>query len=131
MTENKKNQESFEHGDSQNGVKSDVRLIVPPVDIQETAESYILRLDIPGADKKNISAQINDDTLSVSARVDSYFEKDTALFYDNSMPMEYRREFSLANDVDTTAVNALYDLGVLTLTLKKKQQCLPKEIEVM
>jgi HSP20 family molecular chaperone IbpA len=123
-------QKLYEDNGSQEGSNDTVRTIVPRVEIQETGDSYILRLDIPGADKNNIKAQIEEGRLHISAFVDSYFEKDATLLYDDSMPMEYQREFSLANNVDTTAVNAVYELGVLTVILKKKQQFLPKEIAI-
>ncbi len=130
MITNEKDRMLYEDNGSQENPKIAVRTIVPPVEIQEAGDSYILRLDIPGADKNNIKAQIDDGRLHITASVDSYFEKDATLLFDDSMPMEYQREFSLANDVDTTAVNAVYELGVLTVTLKKKQQFLPKEIAI-
>lgn len=129
MKENKLQKQNADNGVQVNSGKS-VRTIIPAVDIHETTDSYIVRLDIPGAEKNNIKAQINEGHLSVTASVDPYFKGDATLFYDDSMPMEYRREFSLANNVDTTMVDATYELGVLTLTLKKKQQFLPKEIAI-
>ncbi|MDE3059318.1 MAG: Hsp20/alpha crystallin family protein, partial [Bacteroidota bacterium] len=104
-----------------------VRTMVPPVDIQEASDSYIVRFDIPGTDKNKIKVQIEEGSLNVSASVDPYFEKNAVLFYHGSLPREYRREFSLGNNIDTTTVNAVYELGVLTVTLKKKQQFLPIE----
>ena len=88
------------------------------------------RLDIPGSDKESIVAQINASTLTVSAKVQERFTRETALVYDNALPAEYRREFSLADDVETQTVDAVYELGVLKITLKKKQQFLPKEIKI-
>ncbi len=46
-----------------------VRVLRPSVDIQELADSYVVRLDIPGAEKESISAQINEATLTVTAKV--------------------------------------------------------------
>ncbi|MGA9408797.1 MAG: Hsp20/alpha crystallin family protein [Bacteroidota bacterium] len=106
------------------------RVLRPAVDIQELADSYIVRLDIPGSDKESIVAQINASTLTVSAKVQERFTRETALVYDNALPAEYRREFSLADDVETQTVDAVYELGVLKITLKKKQQFLPKEIKI-
>ena len=106
------------------------RVVRPSVDIQELADSYVVRLDVPGSDKESIVAQINESTLTVSAKVKERFTQESTLLYDNSLPAEYRREFSLADDVETQTVDAVYELGVLKITLKKKQQFLPKEIKI-
>jgi Molecular chaperone (small heat shock protein) len=107
-----------------------VRVLCPAADIQELADSYVVRLDLPGAERESIVAQVNESTLTVSAKVPEYFKQDAALLYDDSLPAEYRREFSLADNVETQTVDAVYELGVLKITLKKKQQFLPKEIKI-
>ena len=106
------------------------RVLRPAVDIQELADSYVVRLDIPGAEKESIDAHIDKSTLTVSAKVQERFKRETGIVYDGSLPAEYRREFVLADDVETQAVDAAYELGVLKITLKKKQQFLPKEIKI-
>ena len=107
-----------------------VRTLRPAVDIQELADSYIVRLDVPGADKESITARVDNLTLVVTARVPEYFKRDAELLFDDSLPTEYRREFSLAENVDTQSVEAVYDLGVLKVTLRKKSQFLPREIKI-
>ncbi|HTR80804.1 MAG TPA: Hsp20/alpha crystallin family protein [Bacteroidota bacterium] len=107
-----------------------VWVIRPAVEIQELPDSYVVRLDIPGADKESITARINQATLTVSAKVSDVFERGASQLSGDSRPAEYRREFSLAENVDTGTVDALYDLGVLKVTLRKKQRFLPREIKI-
>jgi HSP20 family protein len=114
----------------QNAAKATVRTLVPSVDIQELPELYIIRLDIPGAEKESIKAQVDERTLTIAATVAAYFKENPGLLYDDSVVSEYRREFTLAENIDTQNIEAVYDLGVLTVTLKKKQQFLPKEISI-
>jgi HSP20 family protein len=115
---------------SEAGGSQTVRVLRPDVDIQELADSFVVRLDIPGADKETIAARVIQSTLTVSARVPEYFKRDAELLYDSSLPNEYRREFTIADNVDTQTVEALYDLGVLKVTLQKKRQFLPREIKI-
>jgi HSP20 family protein len=103
-------------------LEKNVQTIIPAVDIVETKNGYTVTLDIPGAQKDRIKAQVEENTLKVTASVEQGNETEEA--------REYRREFSLANDVDLNSVEAAYDLGVLTITLKKKIQYLPKEITI-
>ncbi len=109
-----------------NGAEKSVHTLVPAVDIVETKGSYIVKLDIPGAVKDKIKAQIDDNTLHVSALIADYIE----IGKESEPVREYRREFSLANDVDVNTIDAQYELGVLTITLNKKPQFLPKEITI-
>jgi len=111
-------------------VNGDARVLRPAVDIQELADSYVVRLDAPGAKKDTITAQVNGSTLTVSAKVPAYFRPDAESLFGNRSAIEYRREFVLADDVDTGTVSALYELGVLKVTLQKKRQFLPKQIQI-
>ena len=114
-------------GSSENSPR---RTLVPAVDIQELADSYVVRLDIPRAEKETIVARVIDATLTVTADVPAYFTPDAIVTHDDSIPAEYRREFSLADNIDPQSIDAAYELGVLRIILKKKQQYLPKEIKI-
>jgi HSP20 family protein len=107
-----------------------VRSVLPGVDIQELPASYVLRLDMPGVEKEAIKAHVNERVLTVSGTAPAYFKQDAALLFDDSVATEYHREFTLADNVDVQSVDAVYEFGVLTVTLKKKSQFLPKEISV-
>jgi HSP20 family protein len=109
-----------------NGSEKTVHTLVPAVDIRETKNSYVVTLDIPGAEKERIKAQIENNTLIVTASI----EETAGAVRAADVVQEYRREFSLANDVDMHTVEAKYELGVLSITLNKKAQFLPKEITI-
>jgi HSP20 family protein len=106
------------------------RTVVPGVEIRELPTAYLLRLDMPGVEKDAIKAQVNERVLTVSGKASAYFKPDAKLLFDDSVVTEYQREFTLADDVDIQSVDASYELGVLSVTLKKKQQYQPKEIVV-
>ncbi len=102
-----------------------VHSLIPAVNIVETPKAYVVTLDIPGAVKEKISADINNNVLTVTAAVAEYAAADAA-----ETAKQYRREFTLANDIDVSSVDAQYELGVLTITLHKKEQFLPKQIRI-
>jgi HSP20 family protein len=113
-----------------NQTRPAARRIVPMADVQELPQSYVVRMDMPGAARDHIKAQIEEGILTVEVTVEPYFQKDATLLLDDSLPIEYHRKFSLAEDVDQQAVDAAYDLGVLTITLNKKQHFLPRAIAI-
>ncbi|MEW6062602.1 MAG: Hsp20/alpha crystallin family protein [Bacteroidota bacterium] len=110
-----------------NGSEKQVQTFIPAVDIVETKNSYIVKLDLPGANKEHIKAQLDRNTLVVCAPLQDYLATEKGK---EQPKKEYRREFTLANDVDLNTIDAQYELGVLTITLNKKSQFLPKEITI-
>jgi len=108
-----------------NTVEKIVYTLVPAVDIVETKNSYVVKLDIPGAAKDKIKAQIEENSLVVTADIADIAQGDN-----EETAKRYHREFSLANDIDLNSIDAKYELGVLTVMLNKKPQFLPKEITI-
>jgi HSP20 family protein len=99
--------------------------VTPAVNIVETPVSFVVTLDIPGAAKELIKANIENNTLAIVADV-----VDATASAAGAPAKQYRRDFSLANDIEINSVEAQYELGVLTITLKKKQQYVPKQITI-
>lgn len=97
--------------------------MVPAVNIIETPDAFIVTLDVPGAEKEHITARIEGQTLTVQADITSDADA-------NGTKRQYRREFSLAQDIDVNTVDARYELGVLTVTLKKNGSAIPHTIQV-
>jgi len=108
-----------------NSAEKNVYALVPAVDIVETKNSYVVKLDIPGAAKDKIKAQIEENSLVVTADIADFTQGENA-----ETAKQYHREFSLANDINLSSIDAKYELGVLTVTLNKKPQFLPKEITI-
>ncbi len=108
-----------------NGNEKSVHTLVPAVDIVEKKGSYVVTLDLPGAAKDKIKAQIEENTLLVTAELSEFMQTENA-----EVVHQYHREFSLANDVDANTIDAKFELGVLTIELNKKAQFLPKEITI-
>ena len=96
-------------------------------DITDEGDHYTLEADLPGFDKKDISLDINGDTLTINAERRSekkVKEKDKYIRSERSYG-KYVREFDVSS-VDTEKIKAKYDNGVLTLKLPKKNGSLPE-----
>ena len=108
---------------------NDKKVIMPPVDVYETPEKYLIVLDMPGAVKDSIEITAEGDTLSVKA--------DTVPVAGNWKPVvtefetgTYRRVFTIGQKVDREKIAAKYESGVLTLELDKSEAVKPRKIEV-
>jgi HSP20 family protein len=104
---------------------------VPPVDIYEDEHKVVLKLEIPGMQKEDLDIRVENNTLTV--RGERKFEKDEK--EENFHRVERRygsfyRAFTVPTTVDPNSVKADYDNGILRLSLEKKAESKPKQIQV-
>ncbi len=104
---------------------------VPPVDIYEDEHRVVLKLEVPGISKEDLDIRVENNTLTV--RGERKFEKEEK--EENFHRVERRygsfyRAFTLPNTVNTENVKADYENGVLRVTLEKRAEAKPKQIQV-
>ena len=95
-------------------------------DITEKDGRYILEADLPGFKKEDISVDIDKDCLTISAEHKSEENEEDANSYIRRERYygSYSRCFNVKG-IDTEAITAAYNDGVLTLTMPKKEPEIP------
>lgn len=106
-----------------------------PVNLRETDKTYEMSLVVPGLRKEDFKLNVSNDLLTIS--YEQKEKQDQQLKEEGWLRNEYKmqsfsRSFNLDDTVDTSKITALYDNGILHLTLPKKEnaQRLSKTIEV-
>ncbi|MBN1361067.1 MAG: Hsp20/alpha crystallin family protein [Sedimentisphaerales bacterium] len=100
----------------------------PAVDISETPEGLVLWYDMPGVRKDNVDITVDKGTLIVTGKADP--EESGAPAYRETRIGDYRREFTLPDDVDAERISAAMNVGVLTVHIAKPEQAKPKRIQI-
>lgn len=113
-------------------VRLDQQLPQIKVDVTESNGAYVVRADIPGVKKEDISVDIDGNMVSISAEVRKEKEEKqgTRVIRSERYVGSMSRSFSLAHDVDDKAAQAKYTDGVLELTLPKKSGPKPGKVVV-
>jgi HSP20 family protein len=106
------------------------RYYMPAADIFETDDALTLMLEMPGVTKNNVDVQIEDDVLRVEGKIDYSAYKDIEPVYTEYNVGHYARAFTLSNKIDQYAITARVEDGVLTLTLPKAKEALPRRIAI-
>ncbi|MGB9463533.1 MAG: Hsp20/alpha crystallin family protein [Candidatus Acidiferrum sp.] len=111
--------------------ESNLTTWAPAVDIYETEQELVVKADLPDVDPKDLDIRVENNILTI--RGERKFEK--KVNEDNYLRMEraygsFSRSFSLANTVNSEAIKADYQNGVLTLTIPKREEAKPKQIKV-
>lgn len=97
-------------------------------DIRDAGDKYLLDAELPGFNKEDISLDIKDGILTITAEHnESNDQKDDKGNYIRRERRygSFRRSFDISG-IDENTISASYQNGILELSLPKAQQVLPK-----
>ena len=106
------------------------RYYVPSTDIYETDDALTLVMEVPGVEKKDVDVRLENDTLRVEARLDFGKYEGLDPLYTEYNVGHFARAFSLSSKIDQQQISAQLEDGVLTLTLKKLREAMPRQIAI-
>lgn len=101
---------------------------VPKVDVEMKDNAYVVRADLPGITKEEVSVTYDNNVLTLTAKhQESAEEKDEKKKYicKERMNNAYCRQFAFY-DIDSEKIQATFKYGVLEIMLPKQDQ---KKIE--
>jgi HSP20 family molecular chaperone IbpA len=107
-----------------------VRYYVPYTDIFETEDALTVVMELPGAEKSAVNVSVENDVLKVEARIDVSKYQGLEPLYTEYNVGHFARSFTLSNKIDQQQIGAQLDDGVLTLTLKKANEAIPRKIAI-
>ncbi|MDP9434190.1 MAG: Hsp20/alpha crystallin family protein [Actinomycetota bacterium] len=100
------------------------------MDAYRHGEEFVVHFDLPGVDPSSIDLTVEKNVLTLTAsRGQSYGEGDEVLVAERPQG-EFRRQLFLGEQLDTDAIAADYDRGVLTLRLPVAEQAKPRKVEI-
>src|ERR687890_1079553 len=107
-----------------------VRYFVPTTDIFETEDALTVVMEVPGVDKAAVDINVENDVLKIEAKIDpSKYEGMEPLYTEYNVG-HFARSFTLSNKIDQQQISAKLEDGILTLTLKKAKEAMPRKISV-
>lgn len=94
----------------------------PRESFHESDNAWTLRLDLPGFSKTDVTLTVNNRTLQLAAETPP----------EKPFGGKFERQWKLGDDIDTTAISARLENGVLELTLPKRPDVVvqPTTIEI-
>lgn len=103
----------------------------PAVDIYETPENIVIKAELPDVDQKDIDVRIEDNLLTIRGerKHESEVKKENYHRIERYFG-SFQRSFKLPATINQEHVAAACDKGVLTVTLPKKEEVKPKQINV-
>lgn len=103
---------------------------VPRVDILETTESITLLADMPGVDEQSVDIVIEKDVLTINGAVEPENHNGFRLVHADYGTGDFRRSFTVTDEIDHDRIEAIVKNGVLKLVLPKAERAKPRKINV-
>lgn len=106
------------------------------LDVVEEDKSYTVTTSLPGVKAEDIKVNMHDDLLTIEAEIPAKTTEKTETTNGRKVLMQERawgkfsRSIRLPQTVKSDSVEAAFDNGVLTLTLPKADNVLPRSIPV-
>ncbi len=105
--------------------------IEPAVEISETDKDVVVKVQVPGVEKDQMTINLTDDHLSVRGEVHKEHEEKKKNFYRQELRYgAFERVLGLPAEVDGTKAKADLKNGVLTVTMPKSQQPKAHQVKV-
>ena len=102
---------------------------LPSVNVKENDNEFSIEVAAPGFDKTDFKIEVHNDVLTVSSEKQTENEtKDESERYTKRefSYQSFSRSFSLPLTADGDKVEAVYDKGILTVSIPKKEEAKPK-----
>jgi len=104
---------------------------LPSLEVKEDANQFLLHLDIPGMERKDLDISVHGKMLTVKGeRKEEENKKGKGYFYSERRYGSFQRSVELPAEVKEDKVVAHYKNGVLELTLPKAKKGKHKQVKV-
>ncbi len=104
---------------------------VPPTDLEETPEAFLVRLDLPGVRTEDVKVSLLGDTLTIRGERKHTIEKQEGALYRRERRYgTFERSFHLGRAVKSAEVQANFRDGVLEIRVPKADEARTREIQI-
>ncbi|MEJ2728063.1 MAG: Hsp20/alpha crystallin family protein [Deltaproteobacteria bacterium] len=103
----------------------------PPVDIYETTDGIVLKVELPGINKEDVSVEVKDNVLTLKGeRLLDPKIKDEQYYRKERSFGKFNRSFSLQETIKPDLIKASLKNGVLTVEIPRPEEEKAKQVTV-
>ena len=103
----------------------------PDIELSEDANQYVLRADLPGVTKDEVTLNFTGNVLEIkgSRKVEKE-RKEKGVYHSECRYGSFQRTIEFPSEVQSDKAKALYKDGVLEITVPKSENAKPKQIQI-
>jgi HSP20 family protein len=104
---------------------------VPPVDLVEADDHFVLKADLPGLTDEDVSIEVQDGTLTISGERGAEHESNERGWYRIERSFgSFSRSLTLPDGVEPDGISARFENGVLEVSIPKPEERKPRRVEI-
>jgi HSP20 family protein len=104
---------------------------VPPMDLVEAEDEYVLRADLPGLAEDDLDIEVKDNVLTISGERRAEHEDRREGYHRVERAFgRFSRSLDLPEGIDSSAVSADFENGVLEVRIPKPEERQPTKIAI-
>jgi HSP20 family protein len=104
---------------------------VPPVDLVEAEDHFVLKADLPGLSEEDVSVEVQDGALTISGERSAEHETSEGGWYRIERSFgSFQRSLTLPDGVDPDGISAEFDRGVLEVRIPKPEERKPRRVQI-
>ncbi len=104
---------------------------VPPMDLVEAEDHFVLKADLPGLAEGDVNIEVQENVLTLSGerRFEHEVKKDGFYRLERGAG-QFSRSLTLPDGVDADAIAATFDKGVLEVRIPKPEERKPRRVAI-
>ena len=103
----------------------------PSIDVFEKGDNFVVKVELPGMKQEDIDVSVSEDTLTIQGeRKQESSIKDEDYYRSEIAYGSFHRGIALPSSVDAKNIEAVYEDGILRVTLQRAAGAKPKRINV-
>jgi HSP20 family protein len=104
---------------------------VPPMDLIEAEDHFVLKADLPGLTEKDVSIEVQDGTLRIAGERKAEHEQTERGWYRIERAFGgFTRSLTLPDGINPDGISAEFKHGVLEVRIPKPEERKPRRIEI-
>ena len=113
------------------GGAAQLRRWLPPMDLVETDDDFVLRVDLPGLSEEEVKIELEDNVLTISGERKAEHEQRKEGYYRVERASGiFARSLTLPEGVEPSGVTAKFDRGVLEVRIPKPEERKPRKVAI-
>jgi HSP20 family protein len=121
----------FEDASGSGSRETAINAWTPAVDIFEDENQFLIKAELPEVGRDDVKVSLNENMLSITGerRIENEEKREGYHRVERSYGQFYR-SFTLPPNADAERISAQFKEGVLRLSIPKREEAKPKQIEV-
>jgi HSP20 family protein len=114
-----------------NGENPIPRRWIPPMDLVEDGDHFVLRADLPGVTENDVTIELEDNVLTIAGeRKTEHSERGEGYYRLERAAGGFSRSLTLPEGIDPESIEAQFENGVLTVRIPKPEERRPRRVAI-